>query len=1391
MQFPYFNKPIFGVLFFVLILPGINDTNAQTLPTESGEVLFWLDASRQAELWQRQATRVPPVTSEPAELFLDSSGNRTHFVQRNPDSRPRLREISGFQFFDFDGIDDYMTCSTQTDPLSTTSLYLLAAPRSNPGAFRALFSSAKLGVNDYQSGLNVDQTGLASSQLEFINVEGLGFQGSQDLLKESYPFGQFHLFEVHISRDQVQVIVDGKLPGVSRPRQSTGQRFNTIHVEELFLGSRIYSNSSRNPIVRGFFDGAIAELALTQTSLPEEKRKSIRKYFLEKYANLKSLPLRGTGSGERGYRVERVKNPPAVQMLVPGFDVYELPIKLTNINNVLYRSDGTLVALAYDGNIYHLIDTNNDGLEDSAKLFWRNNGQINAPIGMDLTPAGYRLGSGVAVACKGKCTLIIDSDNDDIADKEIVVADGWKQLDHGVDALGVAFEHRDHSLYFGLGTAQYTNPYLKNSKGTATYTLNDERGTILRIAPDLKSREVIATGIRFPVALRFNRSGDLFCTDQEGATWLANGNPLDELLHVKRKRHYGFPPRHPKHLPQVIDEPSVMDYGPQHQSVCGLNFNRSPNSQKHFGPDFWKDNALLTGYSRGKIYRTELTSTGTGYVARNQLIGVLQMLPADCCISPNGALVVACHSGGPDWGSGPKGNGKLFKIVYGDRIDTPQPVLVSSSGNNELMIDFDRPLSTDQLLRVHGRTLVEAGISLRAGDRFEYLRPGYAVVQKQSTEKRYRVPVDNVQVSTDRTSLIIRLSKKLGDSQYAVTVKDFAVPTRSDSSSQPKLKQNHDLEIDCSLSGVSCTLFADSADQQPARSGPRSITLPSLDTDVSRSLTIASERYRQFWKEYEQARAVELTTQLDLSHMLNPRVQPGSKLDFEYSPETIFLRLVSSSPFQADLGGQSVQGVKDDQEFVCTLKVDAPKTLVPLKIRITPAVRSDHSTIYLRASWSTNRDSNQRPFALERMKLPWLENRLGQGSEDRDAVRPTELATSSWGRGKQIFHGTRAQCFRCHQVHGKGGSAGPDLSNLVHRDYQSVLRDIIDPNAALHPDHLTYLVELTDGRALSGAIQNKTDHILLFDKDGKATRVETAEIETMQPTGKSLMPTGLQETLNPSELNDLIAFLLLPPPSMPRDLKNRPPPRTKKEVDQILANSKTDIETRPLQILLVAGKKDHGPGEHDYPAWLDMWSQLLESSDKTKVTKCMEWPNSKQLEQADVMVLFQQGTWNADRARDVDRFLERGGGISLIHYAVDGGKQSPDFARRIGLAWQGGLSRFRHGALDVRFEKNHPITRNLSKVHFLDESYWKLQGDPKKISILGNGLEENAWQPLFWAHQESKGRVFVSILGHYSWTFDDPIFRILLLRGMAWTAREPVDRFNELVWPGADILPSE
>jgi type 1 glutamine amidotransferase len=287
------------------------------------------------------------------------------------------------------------------------------------------------------------------------------------------------------------------------------------------------------------------------------------------------------------------------------------------------------------------------------------------------------------------------------------------------------------------------------------------------------------------------------------------------------------------------------------------------------------------------------------------------------------------------------------------------------------------------------------------------------------------------------------------------------------------------------------------------------------------------------------------------------------------------------------------------------------------------------------------------------------------------------------------------------------------------------------------------------------------------------------------------MPEGLPKVLGPERMRDLMTFLLTDPPRMPDYGPGKPPePRTRAEVAAVLAGAPSPSEqARPITIVLVAGRKDHGPGEHDYPAWQKSWKELLGIAEKTAVETAEDWPSPGQWKAADVVVFYQQGKWTPERARDVDAYLGRGGGLVYVHYAVDGGADAPGFARRIGLAWQGGKSLFRHGPLELAFEagRGHPVARNFDKVRFYDESYWGLVGDPKQVTLLATGKEDGEEQPLFWTLEPARGRVFVSIPGHFAWTFDDPLFRVLLLRGIAWAAREPVDRFNELVLPGARV----
>ncbi|HEY0454775.1 MAG TPA: hypothetical protein VGE41_00260, partial [Verrucomicrobiae bacterium] len=589
---------------------------------------LWLDASRQISARQQRALR-PLADGMAIDHWLDASGHRRDVSQIVRESMPQFRMGGGVAWISFDGKDDFLVATAQQMRFTNCTVFIVAAPRSNPGGFRGLFGCAEKSQNDYVRGLNIDLGVSGSSIFNNLNIEAAGAVGARSLMRTGVGFGEFHVLAIEVGPKALSVDKATQNPNAStssinlwldnQAQESRERASVSLAADELVIGARIYSNTADLPYVQGFLDGSVAEVLLYDRALDEPARNQIAAYLSEKYKSLRQ------GGGAGGFNpLIPVHSPPAVQMFVPGFAVRELPVHLKNINCVKYRPDGKLVTLGYDGNIFLLSDTDGDGVEDKVEPFWQTN-SLRAPIGMALTPPGYALGQGVFVAAKGKLALLVDTNGDDRADREIVVAEGWHELSHGVDALGAAIDSAGN-VYFGLGAANFTNPYLvENGGGAARYNLQSERGTILKVSPDFKHREILCTGIRFPVAMAFNSRGDLFSTDQEGATWLANGNPFDELLHIEPGRHYGFPPRHPKYLPNVIDEPSTLDYAPQHQSTCGLNFN-SIKAGEIFGPNFWAGDAFVSGYSRGKLYRTKLVKTAAGYVAESQLLASLNML---------------------------------------------------------------------------------------------------------------------------------------------------------------------------------------------------------------------------------------------------------------------------------------------------------------------------------------------------------------------------------------------------------------------------------------------------------------------------------------------------------------------------------------------------------------------------------------------------------------------------------------------------------------------------------------------------------------------------------------------------------------------------------------------
>jgi putative membrane-bound dehydrogenase-like protein len=127
-------------------------------------------------------------------------------------------------------------------------------------------------------------------------------------------------------------------------------------------------------------------------------------------------------------------------------------------------------------------------------------------------------------------------------------------------------------------------------------------------------------------------------------------------------------------------------------------------------------------------------------------------------------------------------------------------------------------------------------------------------------------------------------------------------------------------------------------------------------------------------------------------------------------------------------------------------------------------------------------------------------------------------------RGQEVF---RKNCATCHRLHGVGVQVGPDIADVERtKTYEQLLRDILQPNAAIDANYINYQVILKNGRVLTGLIAAETAASLTLKRaENQIETVLRQDIEEVLSTGLSLMPEGLEKNLNVHEMADLLAFL--------------------------------------------------------------------------------------------------------------------------------------------------------------------------------------------------------------------------------------------------------------------------
>ena len=237
-----------------------------------------------------------------------------------------------------------------------------------------------------------------------------------------------------------------------------------------------------------------------------------------------------------------------------------------------------------------------------------------------------------------------------------------------------------------------------------------------------------------------------------------------------------------------------------------------------------------------------------------------------------------------------------------------------------------------------------------------------------------------------------------------------------------------------------------------------------------------------------------------------------------------------------------------------------------------------------------------------------------------------------------------------------------------------------------------------------------------------------------------------------------------------------------------------------MRVFLWTGLKTHEAGQHDYPQFLADWSKLLTQRGAV-VSGALRAPSTEDLAKIDVLVIYKGDVGfltDTDKAA-LEAFVQRGGGLVSLHDALCG----PDpayFSKLLGGAKK-------HGEVNYTLEapvpytitdKAHPIMKDMSAMTLLDEAFFSMTWAPAPgIHVLATaeiaptrsaGEHKGEIAPQIWTYEHpatgtQTARAFVWMQGHAYANFSNYQIQRMLLRGIAWAAKKPVDVLVDYVAP--------
>lgn len=236
------------------------------------------------------------------------------------------------------------------------------------------------------------------------------------------------------------------------------------------------------------------------------------------------------------------------------------------------------------------------------------------------------------------------------------------------------------------------------------------------------------------------------------------------------------------------------------------------------------------------------------------------------------------------------------------------------------------------------------------------------------------------------------------------------------------------------------------------------------------------------------------------------------------------------------------------------------------------------------------------------------------------------------------------------------------------------------------------------------------------------------------------------------------------------------------------------------KIVLIAGNRSHGSGEHEFRSGCLLLAKALNEESGLNVEAVVvgrDWAKNKEvLEDADAIFIYADGTSGiAGEWEYLDGLAKKGVGFTFMHYAVH---PSPEQGKKyyqpwIGGAMESGWSVNPHWVADFQVNQDHEISNGVPEtVTCLDEFYYNMRFIDEREKVLDlvtavptrdnmykyinlwnkhgvEGLDKK--QTLMWGYERPNGGRGVGFTGghyHHGWAIDG--FRTVVLNAIVWSA---------------------